>query len=32
MLIAYADMRNPDDAWNRGMDLPAELRPARCDA
>ena len=26
LLIDYADMRNPDDRWDRRIDLPAELR------
>jgi hypothetical protein len=28
MLVDYADMRNPDDPWDRRIDLPAE-RPIR---
>lgn len=26
MLVDYADMRNPDDRWDRRIDLPGELR------
>jgi hypothetical protein len=26
LLIDYADMRNPDDRWDRRIDVPAELR------
>lgn len=26
LLIDYADMRNPDDRWDRRIDLPAELK------
>jgi hypothetical protein len=26
ILVDYADMRNPSDAWDRRIDLPAELR------
>jgi len=26
ILVDYADMRNPNDAWDRRIDLPAELR------
>ena len=26
LLVDYADMRNPNDLWDRRIDLPAELK------